>query len=48
MRVLCALLAVAVCAGCATYEDRVVTDRYGAKWERCAVKGGRPAWCRLD
>jgi hypothetical protein len=47
MRVLCVLLVVAVCTGCATY-DRVVTDRYGDKWERCSVKGGRPAWCRLD
>jgi hypothetical protein len=48
MRVLCALLVVAVCAGCASYDDRVVTDRYGDKWEKCAVKGGRPAWCRLE
>jgi len=48
MRVLCALLVVVACTGCATYDDRVVTDRYGDKWERCSVKGGRPAWCRLD
>jgi hypothetical protein len=47
MRVLCVLM-VAVCAGCATYDDRVVTDRNGDKWERCSVKGGRPAWCRLE
>jgi hypothetical protein len=48
MRVLCALLMVAVCAGCASYDEGVVTDRNGDKWERCSVKGGRPAWCRLE
>jgi hypothetical protein len=46
--ILCALVLVAACSGCATYDDRVVTDRYGQQWERCWIKSGRPAWCRLD
>ena len=29
MRVFCALLVVAICAGCATYDDRVVRSQWG-------------------
>jgi hypothetical protein len=40
MRVLCALLVVSVCAGCAGTEDRVVTDRYGINGRDARSKGG--------
>ncbi|RPJ38763.1 MAG: hypothetical protein EHM35_03795 [Planctomycetaceae bacterium] len=51
------LVVVLALSGCAPYDEPSyprtsvgdhVRDRYGDLWERCHIRGGRHAWCRVD